>query len=189
MKFFIYTSLLLLSLNLVSQNNCEFSTNVTDSIGTYKETKTYLVQERNFGGSSSYVFFSLVLANGVPSLHVQSIKKSNDFIKAHCLDKNSRLYFELENGKIVTLIHQDQENCGTSVRDEKNKNNRLLTGNFLFLKGSIADLNSAPISMLRIKYATENVDYIFKKEILSEMDGQKYFPAEYFLQFLKCVAN
>jgi hypothetical protein len=34
----------------------EYSSNVTDSTGTYKATKEYLMSEKNFGGNSSYIF-------------------------------------------------------------------------------------------------------------------------------------
>jgi hypothetical protein len=40
-------------------------------------------------------------------------KKSKGFW-ANCFDKDSKLFLQLLNGTIVTLIHIDQENCGTN---------------------------------------------------------------------------
>jgi hypothetical protein len=189
MKHLIFITILFLNLNLFAQKPCDFSVNVTDSIGSYKATKDYLVCERNFGGNSSYLFFSLVLTDGLPTLNVQTIQKSKDFMRANCLDKNSKIYLQLDNGKIITLVHIDQENCGTSVRDDKSFNNRITSGIFMFMKETFEDLKSSPVSFMRIKYTTETIDYIFKKELKSELDGQIYEPENYFINTLHCLNN
>jgi hypothetical protein len=59
---------------------------------------------------------------------------------------------QLDNGKI-TLIHVDEENCGTLLRDSKGFDNRLTVGVFLFLKGTMEEKSSA-VSLMRIKFAT-----------------------------------
>lgn len=189
MKSSIFIAFLILQFNLYAQKPCELSSNVTDSIGSYKATKDYLVYERNFAGTSSYAFFSLVLTDELPTLNVQFITKSKSFIKANCLDKNSKIYLQLNNGKIVTLVHIDEESCGTSVRDDKGLNNRVMTGYFMFLKDSFEDLKSSPVSVMRVKYATESVDYIFKSELISEMDGKSYNPDNYFIETLHCILD
>ena len=81
----------------MAQKPCEISTNVSDSIGTYKATKDYLLYEKNFAEKSSYIFASLILVDGIPALTIQSIDKSKDFING-ILD---RLLKQLaEEGKI-----------------------------------------------------------------------------------------
>ncbi|MBF6607309.1 MAG: hypothetical protein ITG00_01060, partial [Flavobacterium sp.] len=182
MKYFLITTLLLLMCGAgYAQKKCEYTANVKDSIGVYKETPEYLVYERNFGGLESYIFLSLAQTDGMPSLSVQLVDKSTDFIKAKCLDKNSRLFLQLENGKIATLIHVDQDNCGTTVRDDKGINNRVMNGAFLFVQGSIEDLKSSPVSIMRIRYATDTIDYILKTDLISELDGKSYRPGRYFV--------
>jgi hypothetical protein len=188
-KQFLKLLLLLTSLHVFSQTPCDYSTNVVDSIGKYKSTKEYIVHERVFGGNSSYLFFSLVSTDDTPSLNIQYIQKSKDFIKAICFDKTSKLFIQLINGKIITLVHLDQENCGTSVRDEKGFNNRISSGVFLFTKGSLEDLKTSTISFIRIKSITETQDFIFKKEFVSEMDGKTYRPESYFLDTLHCISD
>ena len=141
-------TLLFLRLNAFAQKPCEYSTNVTDSIGTYKSTQEYMIAERNFAGNSSYIFYSLALTDGLPTLTVQLISKSKDFMKVSCFDKNSKLFLQLNNGKIITLIHIDQENCGSMLRDDKGFDNRVNSGTFMFTKGSLRFTIRKPISLI-----------------------------------------
>lgn len=189
MKHLIFSIFLLFGLNSIAQKPCDFEANVIDSLGNYKSTKSYLMSEKNFGGNSNYLFFSLESTDGLPTLNVQTIQKSKSFMKAYCLDKNSKIYLQLQSGKIITLIHIDQENCGTSVRDTNGFDNRITTGVFMFMKNTFEDLKSSPISLMRIKYTTETVDYVIKKEFKSEMDGLYYHPENYFIDGLHCIEN
>ena len=171
-----------------AQKNCEYSSNVTDSLGTYKATKEYIIHERTFGNTQATVFFSLVNADGLPSLKVTLIQKSDDFIPAKCFDKTSKVIFQLSDGKIITLIAIDNETCGEKVNNE-NLNSRVLTGYFLFMKDTFDALKSAPIAIMRIKYTTETVDYIVKNELISEIDKNTYFSDSYFVNYLKCIVD
>lgn len=188
MKSLFLSFFILFQFNVFAQKDCDYNTNVLDSIGSYKATKDYLVHERIFAGNATYIFFTLVNADGTPYLKVQTINKSTDFIKANCFDANSKIHLQLTNGKIVTLIHTEAETCGSMVRvEEENKNTRILTGNFMFLKGSFEDLKASPVSLMRIKSVTDTQDYIFKKELVSELMKQSYYPENYFIDYLKCV--
>jgi hypothetical protein len=187
MKHLITLALFILSLTINAQTTCEYTTNITDSIGTYKVTKEYLMSEKNFGGNSSYIFNTLSSVDGLPVLSVQIIEKSKDFMKANCFDKNSKLFLQLDNGKIITLLHIDQENCGSLLRNDKGFDNRLTIGVFLFLKGTMEELKSSPVSLMRIKFATGLEDFVIKKEIKSEVDGTVFYPEKYFVNYLKCV--
>ncbi|WP_026730166.1 hypothetical protein [Flavobacterium denitrificans] len=186
MKQLITLTLFLLTLTAFAQKPCEYSVNVNDSIGSYKITNEYLISEKNFGGNSSYVFFSLAQTDGLPTLNLQLIQKSKDFIKANCFDKNSRVFLQLQNGKVVTLMHINQENCGTLIRDS-GFDNRVNTGIFMFVKDNYEELKKSPITMMRIKYLTDTEDYIVKSEITSEMNGKIYNPDTYFIQNIRCV--
>ena len=189
MKYVIALTLLFFSLNIFAQKPCEYSANVTDSLGTYKLTKEYLINEKNFAGNSSYIFYSLSLTDDLPTLNLQLIQKSKDFLKANCFDKNSKLFLQLNNGKVITLLHIDQENCGTMVRDDNGFDNRILVGTFVFLKGSFEELKTSPINLMRIKYLTDLEDYVIKKEFQSELNSQVYEPESYFVNYLHCIEN
>ena len=179
--------LTLISTTLFAQKTCEYSTNVKDSLGTYKVTKETIMYEKKFAGNSSYIFYSLALTNGMPTLNLQLIRKSKDFMKANCFDKNSKLFLQLNNGKIVTLLHIDQENCGSLLRDNEGYDNRVLSGIFMFVKGTIEDLKSSPVNLMRIKYLTDIEDYVVPKEIKSEMNNEVYHPETYFIDSLHCI--
>jgi len=189
MKKYLLLVFYFLSVTSFAQKPCEYNTNITDSIGSYKITPDYLIHERIFAGNSNYIFYSLALTDGIPSLNVQFITKSKEFIKASCFDKDSKIYLQLQNGKIVMLIHIDKENCGSLIRDEKGFDNRIKTGIFLFTKENYEELKKSPISLMRIKSLTESEDYVFKKEIKSELDGKEYFPETYFMNTMRCIEN
>lgn len=187
MKQLIVIAFFLFTGNLFAQTPCDYSTNVNDSIGTYKSTKEYLMSEKIFAGNSSYIFYSLALTDGLPTLNVQLIQKSKGFLKANCFDKNSKLFLQLNNGKIITMIHIDQENCGTMIRDDKGFDNRVTSGIFMFMKGSLEDLKNSPLSIMKIKYLTESEDYVIRKEFKSELNEQVYEPDTYFINNLRCI--
>jgi hypothetical protein len=187
MKKIVVLSMLLISTLLLAQKPCEYTENTTDSIGTYKSLKDYLMYEKKFAGNSSYIFFTLELTNGTPSLSINVIRKSKEFLNANCFDTNSKIFLQLNNGKIITMLFAGSENCGSLIRDENGFDNRLLNGTFMFLKGSIEDLKSSAINLMRIKYLSEIEDFVVKKEIQSELNGQNYQPESLFMNYLYCI--
>ncbi len=187
MKNIILVAVFLITLKSFAQTPCDYNANVKDSLGSYKSTTEYLMSEKVFGGNASYIFYSLALTDGLPTLNVQLIQKSKGFLKANCFDKNSKLFLQLNNGKIITMLHIDQENCGTMIRDDKGFDNRVTSGIFMFLKGSIEDLKSAPLSMMRIKFLTESEDFIIRKSFQSELNDKIYEPETYFINNLHCI--
>jgi len=186
MKQLITLIFFLLTFTTFAQKPCEYSANITDSIGTYKVTNEYLISEKNFGGTSNYIFFSLAKTDGLPTLNLQLIQKSKDFIKADCFDKNSKIFLQLQNGKIVTLLHIDQENCGTLIPVQE-FNNRINSGIFMFMKDNYEELKKSPVTIMRIKYLTDIQDYIIRSELTSEMNGKVYHPDTYFMENIRCV--
>lgn len=170
-----------------AQNPCDISANVTDSIGTYQSTKPYLVYERNFGDDKSYLYLSIAITDGTPTLNFQHIRKSKSFMIANCFNSSSRLYLQLQNGKVITMVYADDGDCGTSVRSEDGYSNRINTANFYFTKGSLEDLKNSKINFIRVKYASENINYIFKPSLTSELDGLSYEPETYFQRILTCL--
>jgi hypothetical protein len=57
--------------------------------------------------------------------------------------------------KSPALIHIEQENCGTILRDDNQFDNRISSGIFMFAKENFEDLKTVPITLLRIKYLTD----------------------------------
>lgn len=190
MRFVILVFSLFFTAHTFGQKICEYTSEVNDSIGTYKETKAYIMDEKVFGGKSSYLLFSLANEDGVPFLKVQKIEKGAGFIQANCFDKQSKIYVQLLNSKIITLIYSEKDTCGNLIQPQnETASSRILTGKFLFLKGSIADLKSSPIWEIRIRYSTETADFVVKKELISELMKETFYPENYFIDYLHCVID
>jgi hypothetical protein len=93
----------------------------------------------------------------------------------------------LENGKIISLIYADNENCGSKLTDDQQKITRILSGNFLFLKGTVDDLKSSKITLLRLSMGSENKDFIIRDEVNSELLKTTSYPSAFFIDYLDCV--
>jgi hypothetical protein len=189
MKNILLAIVLLSQWGLLAQKPCEIDANVTDSLGTYKATKQHLVYERNFAGNATHLFFALSTTNGVLAVEAQLLQRSQDFLKASCFDAASKIYLQLNNGKIITLLYSGNGGCGSLVRSDDKTNNRILSGTFVFTKDNFEELKSSPVTYIRIKFAGETVDYPFKTSFISELDNQKYEPERYFIDFIGCVQN
>ncbi|MEO8515939.1 MAG: hypothetical protein ABI426_04305 [Flavobacterium sp.] len=188
MRITIITFILLLQASVFAQKPCEYTTNVTDSLGIFKETKSCLVYEKIFGNATQLIFLSLISDNGTPLLNLQIIQNDKNFITPKCIDKNSKIYFQLANGKIFTLINNGSNQCDNLIYNDAEKlNNRLLDANFLFLKNNFDDLKRIPITMMRIKYASETIDYVLPKELISEKTKENYEPEKFFITNFSCV--
>ena len=146
-----------------------------------------MVYEKNFAGNATYLFGSFVLSDATALFNIQLIEKSSDFIKAKCFETNSKIYIQLLNNKIITLTHTNEESCGTLLRDEKGLNNRILSGYFNINKTDYDVLKQSPVSFIRIKFATDVNDFIFRKEFKSELNSEIYQPESYFMDYLHCL--
>ncbi|SHI86876.1 hypothetical protein [Flavobacterium terrae] len=191
MRFYIIALLTLAQFITFAQKQpCKFEINTTDSLGVYKETPSHLVYEKVFGNSSQLVFLSIGSDNSTPFLKLQIIQKSKDFIIPKCIDKNSRIYFQLTNGKIYTLVNASNDKCDNLIFNETDKeNNRLLDCTFLFLKNDFEDLKKFPIMLMKIKLASDEKEYIISKELISEKINTKSNPESFFIDNLHCIMN
>jgi hypothetical protein len=188
-KSFFTALLFAFTLNISAQTDeCKFTVTSTEDGQETKSTREYLMYEKVFAGTSHFIFFSLTNSGGVPILNFEHLAKGKDFPKVFCIDKASKIYLQLINGRIVTLLSASEDQCGGLVYDSNEKNNiRILTASFLFTKGSLEELEKSPISFIRVKYATETVDYSVKGELDSESMKQKYYPDAYFINTIKCI--
>lgn len=188
MKFRILALFILVQTSSFAQKPCEFITNVTDSIGTYKETQSCLVYEKVFGNSAQLIFLSLASENEIPMLKLQVIQKSKDFITPKCIDTASKLFFQLSNGKVITLVYADEGKCDNLIYNEAEKeNNRFLEASFFFLKNDFEDLKKYSISLMKINYSSGAIDYVLPKAIVSEKIGTTSSPENFFKDNYNCL--
>lgn len=188
MKKAFVTLFLLFAFIANAQTDCQITTTTAKDGSEIKSTSESLMYENVFGSTSNFIFFSLTKSNDIPILNFQLLTKSNDFLKIMGINKASRIYLQLMNGKIITLISITEDNCSNLVYDEGDKKNiRVLTGTFLFTKGSLEELEVSPIAFMRVKYGSETLDYPVSKQIQSEIMKAKYYPENYFINNLKCI--
>ncbi|UUC44430.1 hypothetical protein [Flavobacterium cerinum] len=190
MKKIFLSLFFLFSLYSYSQTiKCEYDYNEKTDSTLIKKTPDYLIHENVFGTTSSFIFFSLVNSDGTPYLNLQILKKSKDFIKATCFNANSRIFVQLSNGKIVTLINSSDTNCSNLTYNSAERDNISIVNNyFLFSKDGYEDLKKYPISLIRVKFASETIDYVMHKELRSDTFKEMvYNPEDYFMNYLKCV--
>ena len=81
MKNLVLALFMLINTTAFAQKPCEIDTNVTDSLGTYKLTKQFIIFERSFAGNSTDIFFALSSNNGILGLEIQFLSRSSEFIK------------------------------------------------------------------------------------------------------------
>lgn len=175
-----------ISLN-AQQTKCDYDIEEKTDSTFIKKTSDYLIHEKDFVNSRDFVFFSLVNSDDTPYLNFQLLQKSKDFINPKCFDTTSKISLQLTNGKIITLLSAG-DICSKLNYDEKEKNNiRLLNNYFLFSKDGFEDLKKYPISLMKVKYASETVDYVFRKELKSEAFKGDFYPENYFINYLKCL--
>lgn len=189
MKNLLLALFLLIGTISVAQNKeCKIDfEEKTDS--TYiKKTVEVLVHERVFGNNKEMIFFSLLNSQGVPMLSFQQIQKSTEFIPTFCFDKNSKIIFQLDNGKYITLINSSQEVCSSLSYDAETKSNiKVITNYFMFLEENYEELKKSPISLMRVNSVGEKKDIAFKTKIDSELLKSSSKPSTYFIDYLHCV--
>lgn len=185
----IYILLLLIPLFSRSQiNDCIYEVEEKTDSTSLKVISEVLMDEKIFGNTNEYLFFSLLNTDGIPMLEVQLLQKSKDFIPTKCINKTSKVILQLKNGKIVTLIANTEEVCSVLNYDEKeNYNLRVLTGYFFFGVTNYEELKNSPITLMRIQYAGDSKDYVIKSELVSETLNTKSNPDIYLMNYMKCI--
>ena len=149
-------------------------------------TQDYMLFERQFGDLKLHFFASIEIINEVPTLSLSIVNQSARFLPAKCFTANSKLFIQLENGKIVNLLHVPEDNCGTGIQHD-GQYQRVYKAQFLFHKSSFDELKKSPMSLLRIRWGTETEDFIIKSFFQSEINQQTYYPSTYFQTVLKCL--
>lgn len=180
--------LLLFPLFSIAQSNCKYDIEEKTDSTFLKSLPEKIVYERVFGNSKDFIQFSLMNNNGVPILRVQIVEKSSLFIPSKCFNLNSKIVFQLNNGKFVTLQSVMENTCSIlNYNEQEQANIRILEGYFVFTKQNYEELKSSPISVMRLQYVGGKEDYNIKSELQSEIIKETFYPSKYFMEYLKCV--
>lgn len=157
-----------------------------DSVNV-KKTKEYLMEERHFGNRKEVLNFSLVNDNGTLFLYFQLIEANSELIPVKCFDSKSKIFVQLQNGKIITLISTSDICSQLVMIPDSNQYTRVLSQYFMFAKTNFEELKNSPISMIRVQYGSERKDYVPKKSLISEFTKLEYSPENFFLNNLKSI--
>ncbi len=187
MKYLLFI-LLSATFSFAQNKNCNYDFEEKTDSTLVKVLPEKLIYERVFGNSKDMINFVLIHDNGLPTLNLQYLQTSTDFLPVSCLDKTSRIVFQLTNGKIVTLISNTDEVCNSLIYNEKDKTNiRILDAYFIFTKDNYEELKKSPISLMRIQFVNGAKDFVIQKEIQSELLNKTFYPENTFIDFLNCV--
>jgi len=181
---------LLISYVITAQKTCEFDFEIKNDSIDYRETKKHLVYERIFGKKTNYAFISLVNDGGYLMMNFQKVQKSDSFIETECFDKETRIYLQLTNGRIYTLLHIDKDVCSVRVPDidNNNLNIRALNTSFFFKEDDYEDLKKYPVTLLQIRFATgEKSSYVMEKELVSKNLEITSYPERIFVDYYPCI--
>lgn len=188
MKKIVFIILLFPLFTSAQRNDCIYEVEKKTDSTSLKVLPEVLIDEKIFGNTNEYLFFSLLNTDGVPMLELQLLQKSKDFIPTKCINKTSKIILQLKNGKIVSLLANLEESCSVLNYDEKEKNNiRVLTGYFFFGKTNYEELKNSPIMLMRIQFSGDSKDYVLKSELNSETLKTKSNPDRIFIDYIKCI--
>lgn len=187
MRYFII--LLLISFSLSGQTKkCEYDVEEKTDSTSIKILKEQLFTEKVFGSRKEFIQATLLNNNGIPTLGLQIIEKNTIFIPTKCINKNSKVVLQLENGKIITLLSANEEVCSAlNYINEEKANVRILNAYFFFTKHNYEELKKSPVSLMRIQFSGEKQDYIIQKELKSELLNDTFYPNRLFMDYLECI--
>jgi len=181
---------LLISCVVTAQNTCEFDFEIKNDSIDYRETKKHLIYERIFGKKTNYAFVSLLNDGGYLMMNFQKVQKSDSFIETECFDKETRIYLQLTNGRIYTLLHIDRDVCSVRVPDIESKalHIRSLNTSFFFMEDDYQDLKKYPVALLQIRFSTgEKSSYVMEKELVSKNLEVTSHPERIFIDYYSCI--
>jgi len=181
--------LLIFTTNSFAQNkDCMFEVNEeTDSTYT-KVLPEKFIYESVFGSTTRFLSFKLYNIDGIMGLNFQYVQKSMNFLSSTCIDKDTKIYLQLSNGKEVKLINSlDQETCNSLNIDPISKNNiRVLNGYFNFTKENFEYLKTEKVYLVRIVTITGEERFIINSELKSEINKETSHPDQFFIEYLPC---
>jgi hypothetical protein len=183
------TFLLLTNLSFSQDKICDFETNIVTDTSSTRVLTDEIIDESIFGNTTSFLTFKMFEVDGVLGINFQYLQKSKDFLSPICIDKNTKIFLELSNGKQVKLINSTEiETCNELQYDAVNKNNlRVLNGFFYFTPENFQDLKTEKVYLIKISANTGDVNFVIKPELNSEIYKTKSTPDTYFIENLKCL--
>ncbi len=180
-----------LSNKKVKPIECVYFQNYKNDFETYKSTRLYMVYLRSFSGNFERIYFTLAKKNEIPYLNIDLIYKgtNEEYGENICFDENSKLLIKLKDGKTVTLLHIENEDCYKNVINGVRDVSRNLSGSFRFLQEDIEILKNSPLETMQIVFENEKKEYVFQITAYSEVENKTFEPQTYFQNYINCIEN
>lgn len=176
------------SATYAQNTNCELDFEISNDSVQLKRFKEHLVYEMDMGKKTESLFFSLLKSDGIPLLEVQYLLKGPDFIPIQCFNSKSLISIKLLNGNVVSLRHVNEDTCSTFVYDAPEKNNiRILNSYFRIAETDFNKLQESPVSLVQIRFSTEQKTFTIMNELNSSIIKETYKPATYFKESIPCL--
>lgn len=187
--FKIAAFLLITNLSFSQVKACDFEIDVATDTSSTRVLKDKIIDESIFGNTTSFLTFKLFEVDGLLGVNFQYLQKSKDILSPICIDKNTKIFLDLSNGKQVKMINSTEiETCNELQYDAVNKNNvRVLNGIFYFSPENFQDLKTEKVYLIKIAANTGDVNFVIKPELNSEIYNEKSTPDTYFIDYLKCL--
>ena len=181
--------LIISNLSFSQDKACEFEIDIATDTSSTRVLKDKIIDESIYGTTTSFLTFKMFEVDGVLGVNFQYLQKSKDFLSPICIDKNTKIFLELANGKQVKLVNSTEiETCNELQYDAVNKNNlRVLNGFFYFTPENFQDLKTEKVYLIKITANTGDVNFVIKPELNSEIYKEKSTPDTYFMDYLKCL--
>jgi hypothetical protein len=172
-------------------SDCVYFQNYKNEIENYKSTKISLVYLRTNSGNFERIYFSLAKKNEIPYLNIDLIYKGSneEYGNNLCFGNKSKLIFNLKDGKKVTLLHIENEDCYKNVINGTRDVSRNLSGSFRFLQDDISALKNSIFETLQLVFENEKKDYEIQNKVFSELENITYEPQIYFQKNIQCIEN
>lgn len=185
----IYFALILIGLLSTAQNkDCVYDFEEKTDSTSIKIIEPKIIHEKIFGNTTEIIQFELINQNNIPIVKLQQIQKSTEFIPLSCINKKSKIFFQLQNGSIVTLISVTDDACGVyNYLAETKSNIRVIDSYFAFTKNNYNQLKESPISLMRIQFADGSKEYVIKDKHTSELQKVEVEPSKVFMNYLHCI--
>lgn len=168
---------------------CDFEMNIVTDTSSTRVLTDEIIDESIFGNTTSFLTFKMFEVDGVLGINFQYLQKSKDILSPICIDKNTKIFLELSNGKQVKLVNSSEiETCNDLQYDPVNKNNvRVLNGFFYFTPENFQDLKTEKVYLIKVTANTGDVNFVIKPTLNSEIYKTKSTPDTYFIENLKCL--
>ena len=173
--------------NGYAQDTCNYKIQVDTENEQFLLTHEVLTDFMIGNKQTAFIYFSLMKEGDVKSLVLQLSLNSAEMPPIACFNKDSRVSFELENGKFVSLRYLGDVNCGRETEPKDALKNSTSEAAFFIDDKSFDILQESNLKSMRLTTMKTHFDIEFQNVISNSVLKEPVYPKEFFLKYLSCV--